>query len=585
MSIAKHILKYFRGRPDYVAVPNGPGFKPHELSSPMLPEWLESEHLSGDRCLGFYLMTEENSVYCSAVDFDNKPESPDANWQAKAGCIYFELVKWSLTPLVEISQSGHAAHVWLFFDEPVPAYIVRQFWELVAREAEVPLVEVYPRQDELSGKGLGNLIRYPLFNHSQFVNAEIDWSELDSLQALEDIRTTDEATIRSVIYQISGEIAQESQTSESTGGVTRRVVRLIAPPHTLLGRRWRGDLEGLNDPSRSACAQSIACELVRQYVPTAEVESALRVWCSLNGYEKGARDDWIESTALKAYDFLSHKKVERVTTWTIRDAAREYVDEVRRGLPPCVATGIPELDRSIDGVSPGEVCVVAARPSHGKTAFAMQWVDSAARSGSPCLLISEEMSRRELGKRALLHISNIEFENWDKSEDRLLADIEAHYANRSQVFGLESVQNIEAVERLIDQYVRMHDVGVVAVDYLQLLSSDHGSRYDSVTDISRRLKQCATRNNVALIVLCQLNREIEKRDGHEPKLSDLRESGQIEQDADTVLMLQWPTKYDDRADPSEYRVYCSKRRNGPIRSPLVVTQFFPDRQKFGRVQQ
>lgn len=579
--IAERILKYFRGRADYVAVPNGVGFQPFKLDQPMRPEWMDQKHLSQQTCLGFYLMTPENRVWCTAVDFDNKPENPDEEWQDKAEGIYFELCKFGLTPTVEISQSGTAAHVWLFFDEALPAGVVRKFWYAVAESAKVPLVEVYPRQDRLSGKGLGNLVRYPLFNKSLFVDVEDEWKPIDSLAALEQIKTASADDINQIVFSLTGTTAHEAATETRQFEVSERVDRLTDKSHTLLGRRWLGDMDGLNDKSRSALVLSIACELVRNYVPTPEIEAAVRVWCDRHGYDKGGRDDWVSSTVERAYHFLSEKKVERSSTWTIEDAVNDYIEAIRRGIAPCIGSGVAALDYSIDGIAPGEVCVMAARPSHGKTAFAMQWVDYAAAKGVPCLLVSEEMSKRELGKRALLHISKLEDGEWEENTTALEDEVRSHYENRAKVYGLESVQSIDRLETLIDDYVHAHGVGLIAVDYLQLLGSNHEARYDSVTDISRRLKQSATRNNVAMLVLSQLNREIDKRDSHEPKLSDLRESGQIEQDADLVLMLQWPWKYDSNEDVNDYRVFCAKRRNGPIREPVVQTQFWPERQRFG----
>ncbi len=147
---------------------------------------------------------------------------------------------------------------------------------------------------------------------------------------------------------------------------------------------------------------------------------------------------------------------------------------------------------------------------------------------------------------------------------------------------LNGCGTIERVEEIIDQFVSLHGVGIVAVDYLQLLTSRQGSdRYEVVTEISRRIKRCAGRNRIPILALCQLNREVEKRTDNEPKLSDLRESGQIEQDADLVLFTQWPHKFDTSMPPHMYRIYCAKRRNGPIRTARIETTFDPNRQTIG----
>lgn len=583
MSIASLILGLFAGRQDYVAIPNpNGGFQPQQLSKPLPAKWLESEHLGGNRCFGFYLMDENSQVRCSAVDFDNKPSRPDPHWQRKAEQMYFALCQLGLSPLVEVSQSGTAAHVWLFFDEPVDAWLVRQFWAAAAKQASVPIVEVYPRQDALTGKGLGNLIRYPLFNLSRFVDVENEWQTLEAEATLASAKRTDATTLKTLTYQISGHTPSKPELGVSESGLPAKVHRLLLREHTLLSRRWRGDFEGLTDPSRSACCQSIACELVRLYVPTPEIEQTLRAWCEKENYEKGDRDEWIAATVAKAYDFIGGREAERISTsWTLEDAVHEYVDSLAGDADEWVTSGVDVLDNSVDGIAVGEMCVIAARPSHGKTAFALHWVDSAAKAGVPCLLVSEEMSRREIAKRALLRISEFDVSEWRTNRDELHVSIADHYAERSKVYGVESCQSIEEVERIVGQHCDLYGVKLVAVDYLQLLESKKGSRYESVTDISRRLKQLAMRHRVAMLCLCQLNREIEKRPGNRPQLSDLRESGQIEQDADTVLFLQWPFRMDAKEDPTEYQVWCAKRRNGPIRSPLVKTVFDSERQQFG----
>lgn len=593
MTLAERILCLFRGREDHVAVATDKGFEPKPLTGPLKARWLESEHLSQKRCLGFYVLTAASQCHCSCVDYDNKAEHPDPAWRTKTESMYYALTQLGLTPLVEVSQSGQAAHVWLFFAEAVPAWLARQFWAAVAKEAQVPLVEVYPRQDALSGKGFGNLVRYPLFGQSQFVDVESDWAAMDPEQALADVRATDAVTLSSLCFSLTGTMPKSPEAGVVQSGLSGRVDRLVSREHSLLGRRWRGDMEGLRDASRSALCQSIACELVRQYVPTPEVEQAIKVWCDREGYAKGERDEWIGSTVAKAYDFVTSRDAERTSSsWTLSDALHELVDRLGTE-PPHIRSGLLELDNSIDGVGVGEMCVIAARPSHGKTAFALQWLESAALYGTTCLFISEEMSKLELAKRALLRISELDAADWDAHKAALHSEITRYHSQRRPIYGIESCQSIDAAERLIEQHCQLHDVRLVAVDYLQLLNSRGGSRYEEVTDISRRLKQAALRNRCAVLALCQLNRDSDRR-RHDSRrdsdsaavcgfrMSDLRESGQIEQDADLILYLEWPFRNNTEEDPEAYFVRCGKRRNGPIREPLVRTTFNPDRQTFGK---
>jgi replicative DNA helicase len=164
----------------------------------------------------------------------------------------------------------------------------------------------------------------------------------------------------------------------------------------------------------------------------------------------------------------------------------------------------------------------------------------------------------------------------------LRKDVNAHHENAADVYLVEQAATIDRVDELIDQFCGLYHVGLVAIDYCQLLHDrTKKDRYEVVTEISRRVKQSAGRNHVPILMLSQLNREVEKRDDNEPKLSDLRESGGIEQDADLVLMAQYPCKFDASAPDDLYRIVVPKRRNGPVRKPRIELRFNPHRQIVG----
>lgn len=589
---ARLLLNAFRGREDHVAVANEKGFAPQKLPSPMKPEWLQTRHLGKEKCLGFYLMTPESKVWCSCVDFDNKPTSPDPDWQGKVSTVALWLIKAGLCPLAEISASGNGAHVWLFFEEPTPAWMVRGFWRVVEKQTGVPFREIYPRQDQLDGKGLGNLVRYPLWNQSRFVDIEGDWETVPPIEALATIRRTTGSELKELAFSLGQTIHQEpprprgpaTTSTVADAELPPRVKdRLDRKPHSFLARRWRGDRQGMKDNSTSALVLSIACELVRQYVPTAEIEAALRYWCSENDYPKGSEDRALSRCLGQAYEFvLSRIEEASATSALMRDCCHAYIDRIDRGEVIHVGSGIADLDSSIQGAAPGEMVVIGARPSHGKSAFALQWLDHAASQGLPGLMVSEEMSNTELGKRALLSITDLEEMAWDRNTvDFLRRDVDDHYQPRAPIHVVENCNSIDRVEDVIDQFCGVHGVKLVAVDYLQLLGSRKNSRYEEVTDISKRLKQAAKRNGISLLVLCQLNRDIENRSSFEPKLRDLRDSGQIEQDADLILFLQYPFMYDPTADPRLFFVHAAKRRNGEIKQRQVKLSFQRERQSFG----
>lgn len=591
MNLANLILSRFRGRADVIAVGAGSAFQPELAPKGLQADRLERDHLGGVRCLGFYLLDESAKCWCSCVDFDNKPDKPDPLWKAKAEQFYYALLQLQLSPIVEISQSGNAAHVWLFFPEPTDAWVPRSFWRAVAAKLDVKVPEIYPRQDQHVGKGFGNLVRYPLWQQSSFVDVEDAWKIIDPIDALGTIQTVSATDLKMVAFQAGlGELKPDPRVEiaplDVAGGCVLpvRVQRLVSESNTLLGKRWRNDAVGMADKSRSAVAMSLVCELVRAYVPTPEIASALRAWCTEHGYEeKGDRDDWINRTVAKAYDYIvQRRETKSVSATTFHGSGHAYIDLIENNARVYVPSGIRELDESIDGVAPGEVCIIAGRPSHGKTAVALQWLGSAAQLGVNGLLISEEMGMIEIGKRRLQTATSIPQDQWvAASAHTLRKDLDDYHKGSADVYVVESCGTIDRCEEVIDQFCQLYNVGLVAVDYLQLLGARTKDRYEVVTECSRRIKQAARRNNVAILLLSQLNRGVENRDDNEPKMSDLRESGQIEQDADLILFAQYPCRFDANMPPDLYRLWGAKRRNGPIRSPRMELNFDPHRQIIG----
>jgi hypothetical protein len=308
---ARELLRLFRGRDDHVAVAQGQGFAPEPLTEPLTAERLAEEHLAGSRCLGFYLMTPDNKVWCSCLDFDNKPDRPNPGWKKETEAVYRLLVKYDLPPLVEISQSGSAAHVWLFFKYPISARLVRAFWRGVLATLEIPVPEIYPRQDTLTGKGMGNLVRFPLWSKSHFVDVASGWKLLPPIKTMSAVFPVNAKWIKRAAARIGIDLAAEPRKQPLarcdtllSGELLPRVKRLLEHDERLAAR-WGGDTDGLNDTSRSAVVMSLACMLVRRYVPTPEIEAAIRHWCSEQRYDKGDREDWVKRTLDKAYDLAA----------------------------------------------------------------------------------------------------------------------------------------------------------------------------------------------------------------------------------------------------------------------------------------
>lgn len=586
-ALSKHILELFRGRHDYIAVAKGNAFEPSRFS----PAWdLIDRHLHGEQSYGFYLLTADSKAWCTCVDFDNKPDNPNPNYREQATALYMALRSFSLHPLMEVSQSGSGFHVWLFFAQAVEAYITRAWWRGVERRMQTTFREVYPRQDRLAGKGLGNLVRYPLWNKSHFVDPENEFSRIDPEEALSSVVRLNPEDLPMLAFQLGmGELRSEPVQSVVVGAASEamlplRVQRLLENKSTLLTRRWNGETHGMKDNSNSAIAMCLCVEMVRLYVPTPEIASALKYWCQLRGAAKGEREDWINLTVTKAYDFILEKnEVKSVDVTTFEGAANVYLDQLEKGVEICLPSGIPELDLSIDGVADGEMCVIAARPGHGKSALAFQWLAHAAKRGRKALVISQEMGVREVGKRRVLSIVTAKQDHWCPAiVPDMRREVKVYHEGHEPVYLVTGCGTVQRVQEVIEQMVTLHGVTIAAVDYLQLLSGrNNADRYEIVTELSRQMKQCAQKHNIPILVLSQLNRAVENRTDNEPKLSDLRESGQIEQDADLILFVQWPFKFSPEADPRLYRIYCAKRRNGPIRTGRVETTFHADRQFIG----
>lgn len=241
-----------------------------------------------------------------------------------------------------------------------------------------------------------------------------------------------------------------------------------------------------------------------------------------------------------------------------------------RGLP----TGFKDLDAMTNGLQKSDLILLAARPSVGKTSFAMNIMTNIARAGKTCAVFSLEMSKAQLAQRALCSVAKVpmgkplsgsmQAQEWKRiwagtkqlENSKLFID-DSSLTTPATL--LSKCRRLKAKEGSLD---------VVMVDYLQLMKSEGGakeSRQNEVSAISRNLKIAAKELNVPIIVLSQLSRDIEKREGHKPQLSDLRDSGAIEQDADIVMFLHNPEKYNDtptQDEPGVVELILAKHRNG-----------------------
>lgn len=238
-----------------------------------------------------------------------------------------------------------------------------------------------------------------------------------------------------------------------------------------------------------------------------------------------------------------------------------------------LATHFRELDEMTSGLQPGEMIIVAARPSMGKTSFALNVAENVALMGTPVGVFSLEMGKQQLAERLLSSRSEVDSHklrrNMISKHDYHRIATAVGQLSEAPIFiddtpGL-SVLELRAKAR---RMVAKHQVKIIVVDYLQLMMGmTRESRQQEVAEISRGVKSLARELNIPVICLSQLNRAAENREDHRPRMADLRESGSIEQDADVVMMLHREDYYNQNKpdfEPSNIaELIIAKQRNGP----------------------
>lgn len=252
-----------------------------------------------------------------------------------------------------------------------------------------------------------------------------------------------------------------------------------------------------------------------------------------------------------------------------------------------IATGFIDLDYRMSGLQPSDLILVAARPSMGKTAFVLNIAQYVAFHSKLCTAIfSLEMSKEQLVNRLfslesrvdaqLLRSGNLADSDWEK-----LIEGAGTIGRSSLIIDDTPGISISELRSKCRKYKLEHDLKLIIIDYLQLMSGSGrtDSRQQEISDISRSLKGLARELNVPVIALSQLSRQVEQRPEHRPMLSDLRESGAIEQDADVVMFIYRDDYYNKDTDNKNIaEIIIAKQRNGPIGTVNLV--WLPQYTKF-----
>ena len=245
------------------------------------------------------------------------------------------------------------------------------------------------------------------------------------------------------------------------------------------------------------------------------------------------------------------------------------------GLP----TGFVDLDYKTSGFQPSDFILVAARPSMGKTAFVLNIAQYMAfKKNLTVAIFSLEMSREQLVNRLFslesrvdsqsIRTGNLKDEDWAK-----LIEGAGVIGNSNLIIEDTPGISISEMRSKCRKFKLEHNLGIIIIDYLQLMSGSgkSDSRQQEISDISRSLKSLARELSVPVVALSQLSRAVEKRDDKRPMLSDLRESGAIEQDADVVMFIYRDDYYNkDTENPNVAEIIIAKQRNGPIGTVNLV---------------
>lgn len=262
-----------------------------------------------------------------------------------------------------------------------------------------------------------------------------------------------------------------------------------------------------------------------------------------------------------------------------------------KGSVTGIPTGFIDLDYKTSGFQPSDLILIAARPSMGKTAFVLNVAQNMAfKENKTVAIFSLEMSKEQLVNRLLsleskvdsqsIRTGNLSDEDWSK-----LIEGAGIIGKSHLIIDDTPGISINDLRSKCRKYKLEQDLGIIIIDYLQLMtgSKKTDSRQQEISDISRSLKEVARELHVPVVALSQLSRVVEQRPEHRPMLSDLRESGAIEQDADVVMFLYRDDYYNKDTDrPNIAEVIIAKQRNGPIGTIELV--WLPNYTKFANMQ-
>lgn len=303
------------------------------------------------------------------------------------------------------------------------------------------------------------------------------------------------------------------------------------------------------------------------------------------GYESVSGTDALANAEREVYaiaEDITQKELVKADV-ALGIAMKKIQDAQLGNLPKnIIFTDFPSLDRMTRGLKPGEMVLIAARPSVGKTAFALNIAANACLNHNKTVAIfSLEMPGELLVKRMLSYVSKVSLTKMDMRgglsssvDNGKLYDAFRRLSETQLYIDDYSLNGPSDVLSKCRRLKRERGLDLVIIDYLQLMTNAgaagrDNNRQQEVSDMSRKMKIYAKELDVPIILLSQMSRDVEKRDQHTPMLSDLRESGAIEQDADMVMFLNKENKFNPAVPENLVKLLIRKNRNGPIGDVLL----------------
>ena len=298
--------------------------------------------------------------------------------------------------------------------------------------------------------------------------------------------------------------------------------------------------------------------------------------------EKESTEIILEEAEKKLFNILQKRNSEEYVP--IQQVVLNAINNIEKasklkGSVTGIPTGFVDLDYKTSGMHPSDLVLIAARPSMGKTAFVLNIAQYMAfRKDVTVAIFSLEMSKEQLVNRLLAMESHVDSQNMRtgnlKDEDWTKLVEGADIIGKSNLI-IDDTPGISIAEMRSKcrKYKLEHNLGIIMIDYLQLMSGSgkSDSRQQEISDISRSLKALARELGVPVIALSQLSRAVEQRPDHRPMLSDLRESGAIEQDADVVMFIYRDDYYHKDTEKKDIaEIIIAKQRNGPIGTVELV---------------